>query len=82
MIRAAHPDLRRKIRALVDALAARPEIGKPLVEELAGFSSARLGRYRVIYRWSRADLEVVLVGPRATIYEDTSRLLRRNRDPR
>jgi len=47
VIRAAHPDLRRKIRALVDALAVRPEIGKPLVEELAGFSSARLGRYRV-----------------------------------
>lgn len=64
---------------MVDALSDRPDIGKPLRRELDGFWSAQVGRYRVIERWSRSRLDVVLVGPRATIYEETSRLLRRDR---
>jgi mRNA-degrading endonuclease RelE of RelBE toxin-antitoxin system len=62
---------------MVDALSDRPDMGKPLRCELEGFSSARLGRHRVIYRWSRSRLDVILVGPRATIYEEASRLRRR-----
>ncbi|HEV2250656.1 MAG TPA: type II toxin-antitoxin system RelE/ParE family toxin [Candidatus Limnocylindria bacterium] len=77
-IRAAHPDLRRKIRAVVDTLSDRPDVGKALVDELDGCWSARVGRHRIVYRWSRAGLEVVLVGPRATIYEESARLLRRD----
>jgi len=65
---------------MVDALSERPDIGKPLRRELDGLWSARVGRYRVIYRWSRSRVDVVAVGPRATIYEATSRLLRRDRD--
>lgn len=64
---------------MVDALRERPEIGKPLTRELKGHWSGRVGRYRVIYRWSRALLAVVLVGPRATIYEEASRLRGRER---
>jgi len=33
VIRASHPDQRRKIRAMVDALRDSPEIGKPLRRE-------------------------------------------------
>ena len=62
---------------MVDALSDRPDIGKALRRELEGFWSARVGRQRVIYRWSRSRLDVVLVGPRATIYEEASRLGRR-----
>ena len=61
---------------MVDALAAQPELGKPLRGELEGVWSARVGRYRVIYRLSRTVLFVVVIGPRATIYEDAARLLR------
>jgi mRNA interferase RelE/StbE len=64
---------------MVDALRDRPEIGKPLTRELEGLWSARIGRYRLIYRWSSTRLTVVLVGPRATIYEEASRLRRRKR---
>lgn len=64
---------------MVDALIERPDIGKPLRRELEGFWSARVGRYRVIYRWSSRLLAVVLVGPRATVYEEASRLRRRER---
>ena len=65
---------------MVDALREQPEIGKPLKRELEGFWSARVGRHRVIYRWSGRLLVVVLVGPRSTIYEEASRLRRRDRD--
>jgi len=64
---------------MVDALREQPEIGKPLRRELEGYWSARVGRYRVIYLWSRVLLTVVLVGPRAIIYEEASRLRRRER---
>ena len=63
---------------MVDALAAQPDIGKPLRGELEGVWSARVGRHRVIYRLSRTVLFVILVGPRVTIYEDTARLLRKS----
>jgi mRNA-degrading endonuclease RelE of RelBE toxin-antitoxin system len=62
---------------MVDALRERPEIGKPLRRELEGYWSARVGRYRVVYRWSRDLLAVALVGPRVAIYEEASRLRRR-----
>ena len=78
-MRGAHPDQRRKIWAMIDALSDRPDLGKALRRELEGFRSARVGRQRVIYRWSRGRLDVVLVGPRATIYEEASRL--RSRGP-
>lgn len=63
---------------MVDALAAQPDIGKPLRGELEGVWSARVGRHRVIYRLARTVLFVVLIGPRATIYEDAARLLRKS----
>ena len=64
---------------MVDALREDPRLGKPLRRELEGLWSARVGRYRVIYRWSGRDLAVVLVGPRATIYGDASALRARDR---
>jgi len=64
---------------MVDALREQPDIGRPLRRELESFWSARVGRYRVIYRWTSRLLAVVLIGPRATIYEEASRLRRRER---
>jgi len=78
-VKRTHPDQRRKIRAMIDALSDRPDLGKALRRELDGFWSARVGRQRVIYQWSRGRLDVVLVGPRATIYEEASRLRSRGR---
>jgi mRNA-degrading endonuclease RelE of RelBE toxin-antitoxin system len=49
-----------------------------LRDELSGFHSLRVGRVRIIYRVvpSRV-IEVVAIGPRRTIYEDTLQRLRR-----
>jgi hypothetical protein len=45
--------------------------------ELEGLRSLRLGRYRVIFRPDTAGAEIIAIGPRRTIYEETEHLLRR-----
>jgi mRNA-degrading endonuclease RelE of RelBE toxin-antitoxin system len=66
------------VRAGVDAIREDPFAGKLLQDELAGLRSFRVGRSRIVYRLvGRSLIEVIAVGPRRTIYEDTLRLLRR-----
>jgi len=71
LIRDLHPFLKKRIRAALAEIVANPEGGKPLKEELAGLRSYRTGRYRIIYRLSRKNVEIVAVGPRKHIYEET-----------
>lgn len=55
-----------------------PSVGKALKEELAGLRSYRIGRIRVIYRSAAGDvIELVAVGPRSTVYEETLRLVKK-----
>jgi mRNA-degrading endonuclease RelE of RelBE toxin-antitoxin system len=72
-----HPNLKRKVRAGLDAIRTDPTCGKALREPLVGLRSLRVGRFRVIYRLGRAGvIDLVAIGPRRTIYEETIRLLR------
>jgi len=58
-----------------------PQAGKELRDDLAGLRSLRIGRFRIIYRIARRDLiELVAIGPRRSIYEETLRLLRGGRE--
>jgi mRNA interferase RelE/StbE len=77
LLRGLHPELKRRIRAGLDRLLEDPGVGKALRGELAGLRSLRVGRIRVVYRESPAALDVVAVGPRDRIYEETLRILRR-----
>lgn len=78
LVRSLHPQLKKKVRAAFQALIADPYAGKALKDELAGLRSFRVGRYRVIYRVPRVNqVEIVAVGPRETIYDETYRLLRK-----
>lgn len=77
LIRGLHPDLKRKIRSALDDLLDDPTIGKALRDELAGLRSCRVARFRIIYRVAGTVIEIVAVGPRRTIYEQTWRKLRR-----
>jgi mRNA-degrading endonuclease RelE of RelBE toxin-antitoxin system len=78
-----HPQLRRKLRAAADALAADHTVGKALRDELQGYFSFRIGGYRLIYRHlPRDSLELVAFGPRSRIYLDMVRLVRRTRKER
>ena len=80
LIRGLHPDLKRKVRAALDELRTDPSAGKELRDELAGLQSYRLGRFRIVYRLGpRRLIELIAIGPRRSIYEETLRLLRRER---
>ena len=77
VIRSLHPDLKRRVRAAIDLLCASPEAGKALKGELDGWRSLRVGRLRVVYREARKQIEVAAIGPRASIYSETTRRLHR-----
>ena len=78
LVQGLHPDLKRKLRAALDAIMADPSIGKALRDELAGLRSYRIGRFRLVYRVAGSIIEIVAVGPRASIYEETWRRVRRD----
>ncbi len=81
LLRTLHPVLKAKIQAGLDEIRREPESGKPLREELVGLRSFRVGRFRIIYREASAStLDIVAIGPRRTIYQETYRLLSRPKD--
>ena len=80
LIRGLHPDLKKKIRKSLEAVSAEPESGKALKEELDGLRSFRVSRFRIIYRiLGKKEIEVIAIGPREKIYEETFRLLNRQK---
>lgn len=79
-VRALHPLLKKKVRASLETILSDPAVGKELQEELAGLRSFRVSRYRIIYRISPGRrIELVALGPRERIYEETYRILKRGR---
>lgn len=80
LIRSLHPSIKRKVRAALRAIVEAPTCGKPLKEELAGLRSFRLGRYRIVYRLAEdRTIEVVTIGPRRYVYEETYRKVQRDK---
>ena len=77
-IRGCHPKLKRKIRAGLQHIVNEPESGKSLKDELGGLKSYRISRFRIIYRISSKQIiDVVAIGPRKTIYEETYRIIKK-----
>ena len=80
LIRGIHPHLKKKIRSALTIIAKNPAIGKSLRDELTGLKSYRISTFRIIYRVSfRQCIELIAVGPRKTIYEETYRLIKKER---
>ena len=78
LIRSCHPRLKRKIRAGLRHIIVEPEAGKSLKDELKGLKSYPISRFRIIYRLpSKRIIDVIAIGPRKTIYEETYRLIRK-----
>ena len=77
LVRGMHPNLKRKTRASLKTILADPSSGKVLKNELAGLRSFRVGNVRIIDRVMRNIIEIVAIGPRQRIYEETYRLLKR-----
>jgi len=51
-----------------------------LQRELEGYRSFRIGKFRIIYRALVKEIEIVAVGPRRTIYEETTKLMKQDDD--
>lgn len=78
LLRGLHPSLKQRIKGALHTLQNDPLVGKPLREELAGLRSYRVARFRIIYRIAdKNTIELVAVGPRRNIYEETFRLLQK-----
>jgi mRNA interferase RelE/StbE len=75
LIRSLHHDFKRKIKSALQMILVDPLSGKALKDELQGLRSFRVGKFRIIYRISSAAIiDIVAVGPRKIIYEETLRL--------
>jgi mRNA interferase RelE/StbE len=62
-------------------IVTEPESGKPLKNELEGLKSYRISRLRIVYRIStKRIIDIVAIGPRRTIYEETYRLIKKEVD--
>ena len=77
LVRGMHPALKRKTRKSLMTILSDPSSGKALKDELAGLRSFRVGSFRIIYRVIRKVIDIVAIGPRERIYEETYRLLKR-----
>ena len=76
LVRGLHPEIKRKVRAGLDRLAVDAEAGKALQGDLKGLRSLRVARFRIVYRGpARRVIEIVAIGPRDRIYEETLRLV-------
>ena len=80
MVRRLHPDLKRKVRASLAAISQDPLVGKSLRDEFEGLRSFRVGRFRIVYGIASQDrtVDIVAIGPRSRIYEETLRLIDRD----
>ena len=78
LIRKAHPEIKKKVRAGLEYIQTELDTGKTLKDELEGLKSDRIGRFRLIYRISTKNIvEIVAIGPRKTIYEETIRMIKK-----
>jgi mRNA interferase RelE/StbE len=77
-IRGLHPEIKRKIKGSLKNIATEPNSGKPLKDELEGLRSFRVSRFRIVYRIAEPrEIQIIAIGPRVRIYEETYRLIRK-----
>jgi mRNA interferase RelE/StbE len=84
VIRRLPPDVKRSVRQAVCALVRNPQIGTPLIGELAGLWKYRVRRFRIVYEVNRAHgaVRIVAVGHRRGIYDEVTEAVRRVRRAR
>jgi mRNA interferase RelE/StbE len=78
LIRTMHPSLKKKVKASLKIILFEPFSGKALLDELSGLRSFRVSSFRIIYRIKKPErIELVAIGPRERIYEETFRMIRK-----
>ena len=77
-IRGLHPQIKKKVKGSLKMILDDPEIGKALKDELNGLRSFRVSRFRIVYRMAEPrEIQIVAIGPRDRIYEETYRIIAR-----
>jgi len=78
LVRGLHPELKARFKSALAMILADPHCGKALREELSGLRTFRVKRMRIVYRIAdRQIIEVVAIGPRHNIYEETFLIISR-----
>ena len=77
LVQTMHPRLKKKVKGALGIILSDPYSGKGLKDELAGLRSFKVSRLRIIYRVSsqKKHVEIVTIGPRDSIYEETFRII-------
>ncbi len=82
LIGGLHPKIKEKVRSALALILANPLSGKALKDELDGLRSFRVSRIRIVYRIATGRVvELVAIGPRERIYEETYRLIAKKPAP-
>ena len=82
LIRGMHPVLKKRIKLAFNEILKDPYCGKALKEELDGLRSFRIKRFRIIYKVSsKKEISIIALGPRKYIYEETFRIIKKNKKP-
>ena len=81
LVRRSHPQLKATVKAALKDILEDPACGKALKDELEGLRSYRVKRFRIIYRIGGRRVEIVAIGPRRSIYEETFRIISREEKP-
>ena len=78
LIRTMHPFLKKKVKASLKIILSEPYSGKTLMDELSGLRSFRISSFRIIYRIKGPEqVELIAIGPRERIYEETFRIIQK-----
>ena len=78
LIKTMHPSLKKKVKSSLKMILSDPHVGKALMGELAGLRSLRVSSFRIVYRIRDPErIELVAVGPRGRIYEETFRIIQK-----
>ena len=78
-----HPENKKLIRAALEDLRNNPYAGRDLQEELYGYKSFKLKRYRVLYNINEEEntIQIFHIGHRKDVYEQLNRLLNQLKKP-
>jgi mRNA interferase RelE/StbE len=72
-----HPVNKRSIKQALNDLGQNPYVGNDLQEELYGFKSFKIKRYRILYNINEEDnfVQIYYIGHRRDVYEEFKLLL-------
>ena len=77
MLSKLHPENKKQIKQALIEVQKNPHTGKDLQEELFGFNSLRIKKYRIIYdiREDEYLLRIYYIGQRSNVYEQFRQML-------